>query len=394
MISGAVFLYFYDEPVGFTLHPSVSTFMTGLEPSDFFRVVEDRQPAWAQRFFEFVKYRNTYRAGLQETSKLLEPLKGTAFKSILLGYPRGTSALEAANELLSSSDLPSTEILHSIDPFSASDELFAHIFFEKYLELYFPDHTPEDFVAMGSALAEGARENQIENVDWSLLYQYCDGLFTSNDLEQVLKSAYMFRMPVFQHSDGVLLTNERLVPFLASLPVEPELGLDTASVEEQIDTVAWEFFRQLVSPILDPLDEASVQKLSDLIRRREIEIKGLKTRCFALAQELGGESDLPLLQRRIRDHIRVNVEKDVQEVLDLDKQAVNELLNSVFGDEKTWAGIGLFLYSMVNGGTVLTAASAIYALSSVGSKAFKAAHDQRQKLKTSDYALLYRMRGW
>jgi hypothetical protein len=44
LVSGALFLYFHDDPIGFTLHPSVSTFLTGVDPFGFFRLVEERQP--------------------------------------------------------------------------------------------------------------------------------------------------------------------------------------------------------------------------------------------------------------------------------------------------------------------------------------------------------------
>ncbi|PYJ66334.1 MAG: hypothetical protein DME76_17215, partial [Verrucomicrobia bacterium] len=98
------------------------------------------------------------------------------------------------------------------------------------------------------------------------------------------------------------------------------------------------------------------------------------------------------LQKRIRQHIRVHVEADLQAVLSLDKKAIRELLDSVFSDEKTWVGIAAFVYSLIQGGPVLTAGAAIYALSSLGSKAVKAAASRRQKLEVSDYALLYRMR--
>ena len=113
---------------------------------------------------------------------------------------------------------------------------------------------------------------------------------------------------------------------------------------------------------------------------------------MGVAQELGNESDLEVLQRRIAQHIRAKVEGEVQAVLSLDKKAVKALFETVFSDEKTWMGIATFLYSLTTGGAVITAGAAIYALSRVGSKTFKAAADRRQKLELNDYALLYRMK--
>jgi hypothetical protein len=72
---------------------------------------------------------------------------------------------------------------------------------------------------------------------------------------------------------------------------------------------------------------------------------------------------------------------------------VNEFLDLVFADYKAWAGIGTFLYCLTAGGPLLTAGGAIATLATVGSKAMKAAAERRNKLETSDYALLYRMRA-
>lgn len=373
MVSGAVFLYFHDETVGLTLHPSVSTFMAGTDPFQFFRLVEERQPSWAQQFFKLVSYWKTYRASLAQTMAILEPLRGAAFKTIWLAYNRDTYAFESATELLSSSSLAKHEIVASIDQFSASDELFAHIFFGKYLELVSPDKSNEDLFATGKALAQKSEEVFTANADWTALYQYCDQLFEVNNLENLLTTAYMFRMPALRRADAVLLSNPRLIPFLASLPIELQDDTNKGMGTDRLDAIAWEFFRQLVSPMIDPLNKTQVQKISELLKKRDKEIIRLKNRCFALAEELGDEADLELLQRNIRNHIRTSVEKEVQEVLDLDNQALNDLLDSVFADEKTWVGIAIFLYSLINGGDVLTAGSAIYALASIGSKAFKAA---------------------
>jgi hypothetical protein len=392
LISGAVFLYFHRDSVGFTLHPSVSTFMTGTDPFDFFQLVDERKPSWAPKFFQFVEYWRAYRASLHETSKLLEPLRGIIWKSIWLIYPRGADAWESATELLLSSALPKPEIVQSIDPFSASDELFVHIFFEQYLQLYYPDHSPQELMALGKELAAAPHDRSPVVVDWGKLYEYCGKLFGATDLEWLLATSYMFRMPLLERRDAILLSNEGLAPFLSSLPVEPTPAPGTKPAEEVLDVAAWEFFRQLVSPIVDPLNDHRIQKLSQLIRTRADEIEQLRTRCLRLAQELGTEADLHLLQSRISNHIRINVQKDIQAVLDVDNRAVNDLLTTVFSDEKTWLSIATFLYSLLHGGEVLTAGSAIYAFANLGSRAFKAAADRKEKLRASDYTLLYRMK--
>jgi hypothetical protein len=56
----------------------------------------------------------------------------------LFSYPRNEQAWEAAEDLIASSNLSFDEITKSVDPYSATDELYSHIFFEKVLELYGP----------------------------------------------------------------------------------------------------------------------------------------------------------------------------------------------------------------------------------------------------------------
>lgn len=395
MVSGALFLYFQKDTIGFTLHPSVSTFMTGADPPAFFRFVEKRRPSWAPKFFKFVQLWRHYNVGVHDTGELLSPLHGKAFKTIWLSYPRGVGAWESAAELLASSTLPQDDIARLIDPYSAADELFSHVFFEKFLELYYGHLSTEELVAMGSQAAKSGSPPPKVDVDWSPLYEYCNECFGLNDLDELLTTAYMFRMPLLRNLDVLLLTNEGLIPFLASLPIEPAGKLSAqpgVKAEDALDPVAWEFFRQLVSPILDPIDESRIRKISQLADEKAEEIERLKSRCLALAHQLGDETNLETLQRRIRDHVKVNVQDEVQAVTELDRSALSELFKEVFSDDKTWLGISGLLYSLLNGGPILTAGSAICALSVFGSKAFKAAATKREKLKASDYALLYRMK--
>jgi hypothetical protein len=102
---------------------------------------------------------------------------------------------------------------------------------------------------------------------------------------------------------------------------------------------------------------------------------------------------LDTLQKHIGQHIRANVEGEIESLLVVNKATVNDFLDSVFADAKAWIGIGVFLYSFAQGGPLLTAGGAIGTLASVGSKAMKAASERRKKLEVSDYTLLYRMRA-
>lgn len=391
MVSGALFLYFHDDSVGFTTHPSVSTFMTGVSPFGFMQLVEERKPAWLPQFSAFIDAWKIYRSSYHETSKLLEPLHGAGFTGVWLVYDRGSVAWESAKDLLSSVQLEGPEITKVVDPMSASDELFAHIFLEKYLELYKDGMPPDQVVQLVSQTARADSVELRTDVDWRALYEYCDELFGSTDLKTLLNTAYMFRLPALGDTHSVLLSNPRLVDFLASLPVEREPQSEDHA-DQEYDIVAWEFFRQIVSPHIDPLNEASVGRIMELRAQRVDEIEALKRRCLSLALDLRQVDNLDLLQRKVSLHVRGKVESDVQALLSLDKAASNEFLGRVFSDEKTWMAIAALLYSLAHAGPIITAGAAIVTLSSIGSKAVGAAAHRRETLRASDYALLYRMK--
>ena len=359
------------------------------------KFVDEKKPAWHANFRRFTQIWSEYRSVLNHTSKILEPLRETSFKTILFSDPRGDDAWEAGEELIASSSLAFEQIQGAIDPFSASDELFAHIFFEVFLTLY--ERTVEESIAFKQSLATGKiPEKKIS--DWSPLFEYCDTRFKSTPLEQLLTIAYMFRAPMLRGMPGVLLTNGKLIPFLSSLPIQMSRGKehkeDIEPDEDGIDrdVIAWEFFRQLTSPRLDPVSAETVKRIRDLVANHPAEIAALRRRCFDLAADLFSVKNLETLERRIAGYIRSKVEVEIQELFFLNKAAVNEFLDLVFSDEKTWVGIATFIFSAASGlNPLLTAGAAIYGIGNVASKTIKAAAARRKKLEVSDYALLYRM---
>jgi hypothetical protein len=391
LISGALFLYFHKEQIALPLHPSVSTFLTGTDPSEFFTFAEARAPQWLPKLSMFRELWNQYRTNLARTSAILEPIRDCGFKTIMFSYNRGKHGWNAAEDLIASSNLAFAEITTLIDPFSAADELFSHIFFEKYLELYEGHRTEQEMQALGAA-ARKSGQLEFRQVDWSVLYDYVDQLFGDKELEEILTITYMFRVPILKFVPAVLLSNPNMVPFLASLPVKTSpSSIRNRTVD--LDVISWEFFRQLLSAKVDPLDEKSIAVIRNLIEAHSSEIDALARKCLSLALDLSNETNLQNLQTRIAQHIRANVQGEIESLLFVDKAAVNDFLDSVFSDGKTWAGIGTLLYSLVQGGPLLTAGAAIGTLALVGSEAMKAAFDRRKKLETSDYTLLYRMKS-
>ena len=391
-ISGSSFLYFHDEKIAFSLHPSVSSYLSGVDAFSFIPFLEKKSPPWKDSFLGFFDTWHKFRSSLQATHDLIEPLRPDSFKTIWFSYNRGKHAWEAADELIQSSTLKMDDITPMIDPYHACDELYSHLFFEKVLEVRHGNMTFEESVEMGKKQAQTIKghEDLIKDFDWAPVYEYCDDLFSSKSLPELLTQAYMFRMPILKDAHAVLLSNHNLVTFLGSMPVSGEKDEQSDGTLET-DVIAWEFFRQLVSPVLDPLDTSKVALLREMLSKRVEEIERLKNKCYELSANLSDEKNIEELVPRVKDIVRAKVANELQELLKIDDKAFENLLTQIFSDERTWIGISSFILGLLTGGEVVTAGAAIYGLSLMGAKAFKEAADRREKLSTSSYTLIYRM---
>ena len=99
MISAAALLYF-EEPIGLTTLPTVS--ILSPEPFELVQLIRRRNAPWSQEFLSTFDIWRHQHDSFQKTGEILEPLRGTTFKSIWLIYPRGSSALATSTQLLKS----------------------------------------------------------------------------------------------------------------------------------------------------------------------------------------------------------------------------------------------------------------------------------------------------
>ncbi len=295
--------------------------------------------------------------------RTLNPLKGTAFNIAWLAYPATTQALDDSATLVTSAGMSFDDVAPLIDFNNASGELIRHIMLEKYLEL---------------------------GEDVSALFDYCSELFEREPLQALLVKAYLLRMRLpFLHQNAsapILLTNQRLLQFLDALPAE---GTTKQDSDTTLDVISWEFFRQILSPRLDPIDEPRAELLASLRETHTEQIERLRTKCFQLAEQVSEPSTLSMLPDQVERFIRTHVEREVAELLDLNHQALEAFFCSLFADKATWTFTLASIGSLLAGQVYITAGAAIAALSSVGASAFKAAADRHQRLKRSDYALIY-----
>jgi len=358
MLTGATFLYF-DNPLILTLPPQVIT----KDAFEMLKLVDERKPRWSKALYGLLDMWRHQQEGFQHTLDVLSPLKDKKFKIIWTCYNANRLAIEETQELIESAGYTLEEARKFVNRINAAGEAVRHIFLEEYLE----------------------NEKNINK-----LFDYCNGLFQSNDFQDFLTKSYFLRMPFIsalgQGDITLLLTNQKLLPLFESFPIEPsKIPEKWRSVQ---DVVSWEIFSRIISPHLDPLTPEKVALISTILKKRQEAIETMKERCCTLAYDVELSVKKHNLERDIEKIIR-SVAPEISNLLALDKQATQEFITNLFADEKTWISFATVVSGLVTGNLTLTAGAAIASFSIIGAKAFKAAAEKRKKIKSNDFALLY-----
>lgn len=383
-ISCATFLYFDKGQIGITLHPTVSMFLSGCDPYDFLKFIEQKRPIWLPSYISLYNLWVNSNSHVTHSYKLLQTLHDlNYYKSILLAYAKTETVLNKAEEYVSTLGIPYEELIKYINIEQAAQELMAHLHFEKIIELY---GSPSGIPTNGFKKRE---------VDYQVLYDYCNHFFTKTTFEQALVHAYFFRLMSVNDFNNFMLSNERLIPLLNKLPniKEVEEASQVVKTEDMLDLVSWEIFRQIVSPYLDEKDSGiRISNTIDLLQMRNDEIIRLKNKCILLAEDINADYSLPSFQQNVSKYVSLHVEKDVQDLLTLDKNAFREVRDKIFSDEKTWFALLTFITSLFTGGEFITAAAGLASLSNIFAKTFETKSSINKAVSKNDYSLLYRIK--
>jgi hypothetical protein len=358
MLTGAAFLYF-DKPLLITPPPLVMT----NDAFEMLKLVDERNPNWSESLYGMLGMWWQQQNGFRHSLDILSPLKDEKLKVAYTSYNANQGALDQAQEFIESAGYSLEEAEKVINPLNAAGEAIRHIFLESYLE-------------------------NDKNING--LYDYCNNLFQSKEVSAFLTKSYFLRAlfisALGQGDISILLTNQNLLPLFDSLPIELDNGSEPwRSVH---DVVSWEIFRRIISPRLDPLTPERVAMISELLKKRQEAIKSMKDRCGTLAYDVEISVKNHSLERDIEKIIR-SVEPEVSNVLELDKQATQDFIDTLFSDEKTWIFFAVVVSGLVTGELALSAGAAIASFSNIGAKAFKVAAEKRKKIKATNFALLY-----
>ncbi len=361
MLSGAMFLYF-DRPIEISLPPLVIT-----EGSyHMLKVIEEKKPDWASTFFRMFYTWQLQMKCCREVFEMLNPLKGEHLKYIWTSYPANKVAMEKSKELIDSSRLSNNALKKMINPINASGELIRHIMLESFLEA---------------------------DKDIYKLFDDCNVLFKEESMDELLVKSYILRLHAlnsFPQTSSIVLTNYPIWNSLLNNEFSSSRS-EEKLISEGIDrdVIAWEIFKNIISPKLDPMDKDKVKFITKLLKSNKAQIEMLKLKCFSLADKLKQNKNLGELPTKAIELIKSDIQKEITELLELDRKAYSDYLTFVFSDEKTWLGLAAFIGGIGSGSSTITTSGAIATLSLVGSKAVQSSKNRREKIHQSDFGLVY-----
>jgi hypothetical protein len=300
--------------------------------------------------------------GWEATQSVLAPLREEGFVTVMTIYPTDVAALDRVDDLLAATGMTARDAVAIISPEEAAADLVRHILLESWLEV---------------------------GEDVEALYGYCEQFFRG-DLAEVMARAYLMRLlpasAVTEAFAPILLNNPRVAYLFDRLSVEH----DEPSVAAEDDAVAWEFFRQILRPYLDPIDSERVERILELRASRAEEVRRLRLKCEWLVDEIRDAPALEELPQTVDRFIRLHVADEIAALMQLDRRARETFLNELLLDEKVWGSSLTAISAWATGHMAVSVGAAITALSMAGPKALRTARERRETLKASDYALVYR----
>jgi hypothetical protein len=367
MLSGAVMLYF-KGPFCTTAPPAVIT----PESLALLHLVSPRNPIWAESIHRIVDSLQAVNVAAVKTWDSIKAIVPDMFSMVYPVFPADRAAYARVDEWVAAAGYEYRELMDAaIAPLGAA-ELARHIFLEMYLEL---------------------------DCDIEALYRYCDYILVPSSLDSLVVASYLLRLHILLSSPRdapLLLTNEALAPLIEKLSAQASPTHEGATAERKVgadvvdaDVVAWEFFRVLVSRIVDPLDVKRLRLIARVRERHHDQTQRLRARCRELADELAEQPSIVGLGDRALVIIETKLRHDLRDIFELDEKSWRDYKTSLASDKSVWISIASMLSGFAGSGPFFTAAGVITALATVGSTAVKIRAAREEVLRRSDLALLH-----
>jgi hypothetical protein len=361
LLSGAVLLYF-DGPFVCAAPPAVVT----EESFELLRLVTARKPTWEHRI---KKICGDLRAANIAACFLYDALQSQVpdtFRMVYFSFPADRGAYTRVDELIAAAGLEYRDLRASIIPTLGNAELARHIFLESYIEA---------------------------NKDIETLYSYCDSILSVEAIDSLEVASYFLRLQILDSvppDTPVLLTNSEFLRILERVRKNRPSTLDVEAPEQFVnkDVVAWEFFRVLVSRLVDPLDSDRLRLVAKLRAKQREEVLRLRQRCQELSNKLAKETSVLGLGERAQSIIDNELRRELRDLFELDSRSWSDYLNALASDKVTWTSLAGIIAGIASSGPLVTTAGAVSAFATLGSTAVKVRAAREDWLRRNDFSLL------
>lgn len=171
------------------------------------------------------------------------------------------------------------------------------------------------------------------------------------------------------------------------------LGENSDNVEVKVAQIAYFLFETLLEKYVPKLHLDNIDKLLSILNNKNDSIKAARTKCFSEAQKLIVK-DLKASNKEIVTETINNLKSEISEIATLDSRAWTDLLQSLSEDRVFWTSIAGFIGALAGSmPSIVPAAAAITALSSIGTTALRERRLSRERLNNSPWSLVYYLRN-
>jgi hypothetical protein len=278
-------------------------------------------------------------------------------------YPADSTAMKRADALIDDSGFAITELARMMDPGIAGAELLRHAFLERWLEC---------------------------GAELEALYDVCSTVFERQDFERRLLQAYLLRFAIFNGVNAtskLLLSNERLLPLITRF-APPESGEEVHAADD--DVIAFEIFRHLLSPRLDPLSSARTELLADILANRIDELTALKRQCERLSEKLSGVQESELFHA-VTTLVHRHVAEELAVLLRLSARAKQDFMVELLADKLTWVSLIGSAAGTAAGTTGVSLAGGIAAIATAIAKGVDVGWRNHKAVRDNPYRLIRRL---
>lgn len=175
--------------------------------------------------------------------------------------------------------------------------------------------------------------------------------------------------------------------------VGSSFGENPDNDEVKVAQIAYFLFETLLEKYIPKLHPDNLDKLLSILNNKNDSINAAKKKCFAEAKKLIVK-DLKSSNKEIVTETINNFKSEISEIAELNSRAWTDFLQSLSEDRVFWTSIAGLIGTLAGSmPSVVPAAAAITALSSIGTTALNERRLRCERLQNSPWSLVYYLRN-